>query len=150
MWILFLISKLCGISVDITLYVALHGWHKGTWSKSCTELIWKASGWFVQVVQTCKCLGVTWENMDGVNGQTGGKNHSSTFVLTAFTSFGWFKIHREKEGDFTDIFNVSSWDEFCLGMLASLAPSGSWEKIRCCGYPGEGGKPCFGQCNCGS
>jgi hypothetical protein len=26
--------------------------------------------------------------MDGANGQTGGKNRSSTFVLTAFISFG--------------------------------------------------------------
>jgi succinate-acetate transporter protein len=30
--------------------------------------------------------------MDGANGQTGGKNHSSTFVLTAFISFGLFNI----------------------------------------------------------
>jgi hypothetical protein len=29
--------------------------------------------------------------MDGANGQTGGKNRSSTFVLTAFISFGPFK-----------------------------------------------------------
>jgi hypothetical protein len=32
------------------------------------------------------------ENMDGANGQTGGKNRSSTFVLTAFISFGLFDI----------------------------------------------------------
>jgi hypothetical protein len=30
--------------------------------------------------------------MDGANGQTGGKNRSSTFVLTAFISFGLFNI----------------------------------------------------------
>jgi len=42
----------------------------------------------------CKtCLGVTWENMDGANGQTARKNRSSTFVLTAFISFGQFHIH---------------------------------------------------------
>jgi hypothetical protein len=35
----------------------------------------------------CKpCLGVTWENMDGANGQTGGNNRSNTFVPTAFIS----------------------------------------------------------------
>ncbi len=45
----------------------------------------------------CKtCLCVTWENMDGANGQTGGKNRSSTFVLPASISFGllilsWFQ-----------------------------------------------------------
>jgi hypothetical protein len=38
------------------------------------------------------CLGVTSENMDGANGQTGGKNSSTTFVLTAFISFGLFTI----------------------------------------------------------
>jgi hypothetical protein len=32
--------------------------------------------------------------MDGANGQTGGKNSSSTFVLTAFISFGLFNIFR--------------------------------------------------------
>jgi hypothetical protein len=31
--------------------------------------------------------------MDGANGQTGGKNRGSTFVLTAFISFGRFIIH---------------------------------------------------------
>jgi hypothetical protein len=30
------------------------------------------------------------ENVDGANGRTGGKNSSSTFVLTAFISFGLF------------------------------------------------------------
>jgi hypothetical protein len=30
--------------------------------------------------------------MDGANGQTEGKNRSSTFVLTAFISFGPFSI----------------------------------------------------------
>jgi hypothetical protein len=30
--------------------------------------------------------------MDGANGQTGGKNRSSTFVLTAFISFGLFNF----------------------------------------------------------
>jgi hypothetical protein len=30
--------------------------------------------------------------MDGVNGQIGGKNRSSTFVLTAFISSGQFNI----------------------------------------------------------
>jgi hypothetical protein len=30
--------------------------------------------------------------MDAANGQTGGKNRSSTFVLTAFISFGLFNI----------------------------------------------------------
>ncbi len=44
----------------------------------------------------CKtCLGNTWENMDGANGQTGGKNSSSTFVLTAFISFGLFNIPKD-------------------------------------------------------
>ncbi len=33
---------------------------------------------WVQYMPGC----VTWENMDGANGQTGGKNRSSTFVLT--------------------------------------------------------------------
>jgi hypothetical protein len=37
-----------------------------------------------------KYLGVTWESMDGANGQPGGKNRSTTFVLTAFISFGTF------------------------------------------------------------
>jgi hypothetical protein len=32
------------------------------------------------------------ENMDGANGQTGGKNRNSTFVLTAFISFHRFNI----------------------------------------------------------
>jgi hypothetical protein len=32
--------------------------------------------------------------MDGANGQTGGQNSSSTFVLTAFISFGLFNIFR--------------------------------------------------------
>ncbi len=41
----------------------------------------------------CKtCLGVTWENMDGANGQTGGKNRRNTFVLTAFISSGLFNV----------------------------------------------------------
>ncbi len=41
----------------------------------------------------CKtCMGVVWENMDGANGQTGGKNSSSTFVLTAFISFVLFNM----------------------------------------------------------
>jgi len=30
--------------------------------------------------------------MDGANGQTGGKNRSSTFVLTSFICFGMFNI----------------------------------------------------------
>jgi len=30
--------------------------------------------------------------MRGANGQTGGKNRSSTFVLTAFISFGLFNV----------------------------------------------------------
>ncbi len=30
--------------------------------------------------------------INGANGQTEGKNRSSTFVLTAFISFGLFKI----------------------------------------------------------
>jgi hypothetical protein len=30
--------------------------------------------------------------MDGANGQTGGKNRSSAFVLTAFISFGLFNV----------------------------------------------------------
>ncbi len=30
--------------------------------------------------------------MDGANGQTGGKNRSRSFVLTAFISFGLFNI----------------------------------------------------------
>jgi hypothetical protein len=30
--------------------------------------------------------------MDGANGQTGEKNSSTTFVLTAFISFGLFNI----------------------------------------------------------
>jgi hypothetical protein len=30
--------------------------------------------------------------MDGANGQTGGKNSSTTFLLTAFISFGLFTI----------------------------------------------------------
>jgi len=34
------------------------------------------------------------KNMDGANGQTGGKNSCSTFVLTAFNSFGQFSILR--------------------------------------------------------
>jgi hypothetical protein len=33
--------------------------------------------------------------MDGANGQTGGKNRSSTFVLTTFISFGLFNIFRQ-------------------------------------------------------
>ncbi len=41
----------------------------------------------------CKtCMGVTWENMDGANGQIGGKHHSSAFVLTTFISFGLFSV----------------------------------------------------------
>jgi len=32
------------------------------------------------------------KSLDGANGQTGGKNSSSTFVLTAFISFGLFNI----------------------------------------------------------
>jgi hypothetical protein len=32
------------------------------------------------------------KNMDGANGETGGKIRSSTFVLTAFISFGLFNI----------------------------------------------------------
>ncbi len=35
---------------------------------------------------------VTWENMGAANGQTGGKNSSSTFILTAFISFGLFFV----------------------------------------------------------
>jgi hypothetical protein len=31
--------------------------------------------------------------INGANGQTGGKNCSSTFVLTAFVSFGLFNMH---------------------------------------------------------
>jgi hypothetical protein len=43
----------------------------------------------------CKtCLGVTWENIDEANGQTGGKNRSTTFVLTAFISFSLFNVFR--------------------------------------------------------
>jgi hypothetical protein len=34
--------------------------------------------------------------MDGANGQTGGKNGSSTFVLTAFIPFGLFNIFRKR------------------------------------------------------
>jgi len=30
--------------------------------------------------------------MDGANGQTGGKNYSTTFVQTEFISFGLFNI----------------------------------------------------------
>jgi hypothetical protein len=30
--------------------------------------------------------------MDGANGQTGGKNRGSTFVLTAFISFALFNV----------------------------------------------------------
>jgi hypothetical protein len=30
------------------------------------------------------------ENMNGAKGPTGGKNHSNTFVLTAFNFFGQF------------------------------------------------------------
>jgi hypothetical protein len=30
--------------------------------------------------------------MDGAHGQTGGKNRASTFVLTAFISFGLFNV----------------------------------------------------------
>jgi hypothetical protein len=30
--------------------------------------------------------------MDGANGQTGGKNRTGTFVLTAFISFGLFNV----------------------------------------------------------
>ncbi len=30
--------------------------------------------------------------MDGANGQTGGNNRSSTFVVTAFISFGRFNV----------------------------------------------------------
>jgi hypothetical protein len=37
-------------------------------------------------------MGVTWENMDGANGQIGGKHHSSAFVLTTFISFGLFSV----------------------------------------------------------
>jgi hypothetical protein len=33
--------------------------------------------------------------MDGANGQTGGNNPSSTFVLTAFISFGLCNIFRK-------------------------------------------------------
>ncbi len=45
-----------------------------------------------EVTSAKKCLGVSCENMDGANGQTGGKNCSSTFVQTAFISFGLFDI----------------------------------------------------------
>jgi hypothetical protein len=50
-------------------------------------------------------LCITWiQNMprhdkvkiNGVNGQTGGKNRSTTFVLTAFISFGLFNIFGAK------------------------------------------------------
>jgi hypothetical protein len=34
--------------------------------------------------------------MDGANGQTGGKIRSSTFVLTAFISFGLFNIFQKR------------------------------------------------------
>jgi hypothetical protein len=34
--------------------------------------------------------------MDGANGQTGGKNRSSTFVLTAFISFGLLNIFQKR------------------------------------------------------
>jgi succinate-acetate transporter protein len=30
--------------------------------------------------------------MDGASGQTGGKNRTNTFVLTAFISFGMFNV----------------------------------------------------------
>ncbi len=41
----------------------------------------------------CKtCLVVTWENMDGANGQTRRKNRWRTFVLTTFISFGLCNI----------------------------------------------------------
>jgi hypothetical protein len=46
------------------------------------------------------CLGLTWENTDGTNGQTWGKNSISTFVLTAFIFFGLFNIFgRSKKKD---------------------------------------------------
>jgi hypothetical protein len=44
--------------------------------------------------------------MDGANGQTGGKNGSTTFVLTAFISFGTFIIHP----------GIGSSIEFWVGM----------------------------------
>jgi hypothetical protein len=34
--------------------------------------------------------------INGAHGQTGGKNRSSTFVLTAFISFGLFNLFRAK------------------------------------------------------
>jgi hypothetical protein len=43
-------------------------------------------------VTSTKHAWVSLENMDGANGQTAGKNRSSTFVLTAFISFGLFMI----------------------------------------------------------
>jgi hypothetical protein len=43
-----------------------------------------------------KCMGVTWKNMDGANGQIGKTNHRSIFVLTTFISFGLFNIFRLK------------------------------------------------------
>jgi hypothetical protein len=53
----------------------------------------------------CKtCMGVTWKNMDGVNGQTGGKHCSGTFVLTTF-SFGLFNVS----------LPMASWQLLILG-----------------------------------
>ncbi len=47
-------------------------------------------------LQMQKCMGVTWKNMDGANGQIGKTNHRSIFVLTTFISFGLFNIFRLK------------------------------------------------------
>jgi hypothetical protein len=41
------------------------------------------------------------------NGQTGGKNRSCTFVLTAFISFGLFNIFPAEKGSSSTITNVT-------------------------------------------
>jgi hypothetical protein len=43
------------------------------------------------------------------NGQTGGKNRSCTFVLTAFISFGLFNIFPAEKGSSSTITKVTKY-----------------------------------------
>jgi len=62
--------------------------------------------------------------MDGANGQTGGKNCSSTFVQTAFISFGLFNIFPAL------LYRLHSFPLACLIFFRNLTPSDSQSCVR--------------------
>ncbi len=75
----------------------------------------------------CKtCLGVTWENMDRANGQIWGKICSSTFVSTAFISFGLFNIFSYFHLQTNDTFMTCGWNN----VGAELGKSGGSHKSQ--------------------